>query len=86
MMHKFIGWRHGHIQKSFLFGLTHDVLIVLWDECRPVLRLWFLDVDVDETVSRSIQVGAEREHVALIRDVRILSLKVVNKFDPRQQA
>lgn len=51
-----------------------------------MLGLWLLDVDVDETVSRSIQVGAEREQVSLIGDVRILGLEVVHKFDPWQQA
>lgn len=76
----------GNSQRNFLVGLTQDVLMVLWDERRPVLRLRFVDIDVDETVSRSIQVGVEREHVFLIGDVRILSLKVVNQFDPRQQA
>lgn len=50
-----------------------------------MLPLWFLDVNVDETISRSFQVGVEREHCSLVGDVRILGLKVVHKFDPWQR-
>ncbi len=42
---------------------------MLWDESSPVLPVWFLDVYVDETVPRSIKVGAEREYRTLIGDV-----------------
>lgn len=59
---------------------------MLWDERSPVLPLWFLDVYVDETVPRSIQVGAEREHGSLVGDIRVLGVEVVHKFDPWQQA
>lgn len=62
--------------------LTHHVLVMLWNDCRPMLPLWFLDVDVDETISGSLQVGVEREHCSLIGDVGVLGLKVVYKFDP----
>lgn len=67
------------------FVLTHDVLVVLWDDCGPMLPLRSLDVDVDEPIARSIQVGVEREQRSLIGDVGVLGLKVVYKFDPRQQ-
>lgn len=50
-------------------SLTQDVLVMLWDEGSPVLPVWFLDVDVDETVPGSIQVGAEREYSSLVGDV-----------------
>lgn len=63
--------------------LTHDVLVVLWNDRGPVLPLGFLDVDVDETIARSIQVGVEREQRSLVGDVGVLGLKVVYKFDPR---
>lgn len=62
--------------------LTHDVLVVLWDDCGPVLPLRLLDVDVDETIARSIQVGVEREQRSLVGDVGVLGLEVVYKFDP----
>lgn len=58
---------------------------MLWNECGPVLLLWFLDVNVDETISRSIQVRVEREDRSLVGDVGVLGLKVVYKFDPWQQ-
>lgn len=58
---------------------------MLWNECRPVLLLGFLDVDVDETIPRSVQVGVEGEHGPLISDVGVLGLKVVHQFDPWQQ-
>lgn len=62
--------------------LTHYVLVMLGNDCPPMLLLWFLDVDVDETISRSLQVGVEGEHCPLIGDVGVLGLKVVYKFDP----
>lgn len=52
----------------------------------PVLPLRFLDVYVDETVPRGIQVGVEGEHRSLVGDVRVLGVEVVHQFDPRQQA
>lgn len=58
---------------------------MLWNDCGPVLLLWFLDVNVDETISRSIQVRVEREDRSLVGDVGVLGLKVVDKFDPWQQ-
>lgn len=42
---------------------------MLWDESSPVLLVWFLDVYVDETVPRSVQVGLEREYSSLIGDI-----------------
>lgn len=63
--------------------LTHDVLVVLWNDCGPVLPLGFLDVDVDEPIARSVQVGVEREQRSLVGDVGVLGLEVVYKFDPR---
>lgn len=65
--------------------LTQDVLLMLRDQRDPVLPVWVLDVDVDEAVPRGVQVGAEREHAALVGHVRVLSFKVVHQFDPRQQ-
>lgn len=59
---------------------------MLWKQCSPVLPLRFLDVYVDETVPRGIQVGVEGEHSSLIGDVRVLGVEVVHQFDPRQQA
>lgn len=50
-----------------------------------MLPLRSLDVDVDEPIARSIQVWVEREQRSLIGDVGVLGLKVVYKFDPRQQ-
>lgn len=70
---------------SNAFVLTHDVLLMLWNDGGPMLPLWSLDVDVDEPIARSIQVGVEREQRSLIGDVGILGLKVVYKFDPRQR-
>jgi len=67
-------------------ALTQDVFVVLWDEGGPVLPVGFLQVYVDETVSRSVQVGAEREHAAFIGDVGVLSFKVVHQLHPWQQA
>lgn len=54
---------------TFPFYLTQDVFIVLWYEGSPVLSVWFLDVYVDETVSRRIQVGAESKHSSLIGNI-----------------
>lgn len=65
--------------------LTQDVLIVLRDQGGPVLPLWLLDVDVYEAVPRGVQVGAEGENTSFVGDVRVLSLKVVHKFDPWEQ-
>lgn len=42
---------------------------MLWYEGSPVLPVWFLDVYVDETVPRSIQVGVKREYSSLIGDI-----------------
>lgn len=70
---------------SNVFVLTHDVLLVLWNDCGPMLPLRSLDVDVNELIARSIQVGVEGEQRSLIGDVGVLGLKVVYKFDPRQQ-
>lgn len=55
-------------------------------ECTPVLPVWFLQVYVDETIARGIQVGPEGEHSSFIGDIGVLRLKVVYKLDPRQQA
>ena len=55
-------------------------------ECFPVLLGWFLDVYVDETVSRSVQIGVESEYSSLIGDIGVLGVKVVHEFDPWQQA
>lgn len=74
-----------HNSSHGVFVLTHDVLVMLWNDCGPMLPLWSLDVDVDEPIARSIQVGVEREQRSLIGDVGVLGLKVVYKFDPRQQ-
>lgn len=72
--------RHGDA-----FVLTHDVLVVLRNDRGPMLPLRPLDVDVDEPIARSIQVGVEREQRSLVGDVGVLGLKVVYKLDPRQQ-
>lgn len=65
--------------------LTQDVLLVLRDQRGPVLLVRVLDVDVDEAVARRVQVGAEREHAALVGHVGVLRLEVVHQPDPRQQ-
>lgn len=55
--------------KNFLFSLTQDILLMLWDQRGPELPLWFLDVYVDEAVARSVQVGVECEQRSLIGDI-----------------
>lgn len=51
-----------------------------------MVLVWFLQVNVDQAVTRGVQVGAEGEHTALVGDVRVLRLKVVHQLHPRQQA
>lgn len=75
-----------YIIADFAFSLTQDIFVVLGDEGSPVLPVCFLDVNVDETVPRSVQVRVESEHGSLVGDIRVLGVKVVHKFDPWKQA
>lgn len=70
--------------EEFPYTLTQDVLVMLRYEGSPVLRIWFLDVNVDKLVTWGIEVGAKCEYSALVGDVRVLGVKVVNEFDPWQ--
>lgn len=58
---------------------------MLRDQGGPVLPVGVLNVDVDQTVARGVQVGAEREHAPFVGDVRVLSFKVLHQFEPGQQ-
>lgn len=58
--------------------LTDDVLVVLRDELFPVALIRRGKVDVDEAVTRGVQVGLEREQRALVRHVLVLGVEVVD--------
>lgn len=58
--------------------LTDNVLVMLRDELFPVALIRRGEVDVDEAVTRGVQVGLEREQRALVGHVLVLSVEVVN--------
>lgn len=88
----FIGGLHNshclwlYILLKFPLRLTQDILVMLWYEGSPVLFVRFLDINVDKTIARSIQVGTESEYSSLVGHIWVLGFKVVHKFDPWQQA
>ena len=45
-------------------------------------HVWLCEVNVDELVLGGFQVGLEGEQRALIGDVLVLSVKIVNQFHP----
>lgn len=59
---------------------------MLWYKGSPALFFRFLDVNVDETIARSIHVGTESEYGPLIGHIGVLGFEVVHQFDPWQQA
>lgn len=66
--------------------LTNDVLVMLRDELLPVAWIRRSKVDVDEAITRRVQVGLEREHRVLVGDVFVLGVKVVDELHPRQKS
>ena len=60
--------------------------MVLWDELLPAALGGRGEVDVDEAVSRGVQVGLEGEHRLLVGHVLVLGVKVVDELDPGQEA
>lgn len=58
--------------------LTDNVLVMLRDELLPVALSWRGEVDVDQAVTRSVQVGFECEQRALVGHVLVLGVKVVD--------
>ncbi len=63
---------------SALQQLTNNILVVLRDELLPVALSWRGKVDVDQAVTRGVQVGLECEQRALVGDVLVLGVKVVD--------
>lgn len=58
--------------------LTDNVLVMLRDELFPLALSGRGKVDVDEAVTRGVQVGLECEQRALVGHVLVLGVKVVD--------
>lgn len=58
--------------------LTDNVLLVLRDELLPAALSRRGKVNVDEAVTRGVQVGLEREQRALIGHILVLGVKVID--------
>lgn len=59
---------------------------MLRDQLRPVALRRRGKVDVDEAVTGGFQIGLEREHRALVGDVLVLGVKVVDELHPWQKS
>lgn len=66
--------------------LTDDVLVVLRDELFPLAWIRRSEVDVDEAITWSVQVGLERELRVLVGDIFVLSIKIVDELHPWQKS
>lgn len=66
--------------------LTNDIFVMLRDELLPVFLIWRGEVDVDESVTRGVQVGLKSKQSSLVGHVFILRVKVVNQLYPGQKS
>lgn len=67
-------------------NLTNDIFVMLRDELLPVSLIRRGEVDVDESVTRCVQVGLKSEQGSLIGHVFVLRVKVVNQLYPGQKS
>lgn len=66
--------------------LTDDILVMLRDELFPVTWIRRSEVDVDEAITWSLQVGLEREQRVLVGDIFVFGVKIVDELHPWQKS